>query len=79
LERLGFRLEVNRDITANVLQSCDEVAQTRLEAFGERNDPRLMQNFLATPGSQVYAEMQTGRWEYRILRATKPVSKSAGR
>jgi len=72
LERLGFRLEVNRDITANVLRSCDEVARTRLEAFGERNDPRLMQNFLATPGSQVYEEMQTGRWEYRIVRAARP-------
>ena len=42
------------------------------EAFDQRNDPGLMQNFLATPGSQVYDEMRTGRWEYRILRATKP-------
>lgn len=72
LERLGFRVELNRDITANVLRSCDEVAQTRLEAFGDRNDPRLMQNFLATPGSEVYDEMRTGRWEYRIVRAVKP-------
>jgi phthiocerol/phenolphthiocerol synthesis type-I polyketide synthase E len=72
LDRLGFRLEVNRNITNSVLLSCDEVAEARVEAFGHRNDPGLMQNFLATPGSQVYDEMRTGRWEYRIFRAAKP-------
>jgi phthiocerol/phenolphthiocerol synthesis type-I polyketide synthase E len=72
LSGLGFRLEENRNITRNVLLSCDEVAETRLAAFDHRNDPGLMQNFLATPGSQVYDEMRTGRWEYRIYRARKP-------
>jgi phthiocerol/phenolphthiocerol synthesis type-I polyketide synthase E len=57
LDRLGFGLELNRNITANVLLSCNEVAATRVEAFDRRNDPELMQNFLATPGSQVYDEM----------------------
>ncbi len=71
LDRLGFALEVNRNITANVLLSCNEVAATRVEAFDQRNDPELMQNFLATPGSQVYDEMCSGRWEYRIYRFRK--------
>jgi hypothetical protein len=30
-----------------------------------------MQNFLATPGSQVYQEMRSGHWNYRILKLRK--------
>jgi ubiquinone/menaquinone biosynthesis C-methylase UbiE len=72
LKRLGFALERDTDITSNVLLSCDEVARTRVQAFSAENDPTLMQNFLATPESQVYEEMKSGRWKYRILRLKKP-------
>lgn len=68
LQHIGFELERDRDITRNVLLSCDEIAATRVQAFDSRNDSSLMQNFLATPGSQVYQEMQSGRWTYRILK-----------
>ena len=34
LAPLGFTLDDDRDITANVLASCDEVAATRAQAFG---------------------------------------------
>jgi phthiocerol/phenolphthiocerol synthesis type-I polyketide synthase E len=71
LGRLGLVLEVDRNITKNVLLSCDEVAETRMAAFDQRNDPDLMRNFLATPGSQVYDKMRTGRWGYRVIRAVK--------
>ncbi|MDQ3898506.1 MAG: methyltransferase domain-containing protein [Actinomycetota bacterium] len=71
LDHLGFELERNRNITPNVLLSCDEVAASRVQAFDQRNDQQLMQNFLATPGSQVYDEMRSGRWEYRIFRLRK--------
>ena len=72
LQRLGFVLERDTDVTPNVLLSCDEIARTRVQAFDASNDSTLMQNFLATPESQVYAEMKSGRWKYRILRLMKP-------
>jgi phthiocerol/phenolphthiocerol synthesis type-I polyketide synthase E len=68
LEARGFVVEQERDITANVLLSCDEVAQSRVQAFDSGNDPGLMRNFLATPGSDVYAEMYQGRWKYKLLK-----------
>jgi phthiocerol/phenolphthiocerol synthesis type-I polyketide synthase E len=71
LQHIGFELERDRDITPNVLLSCDEIAGTRVAAFDSRNDQNLMQNFLATPGSQVYNEMQSGHWTYRILKLRK--------
>ncbi len=72
MQRLGFLLERDTDITSNVLLSCDEVARTRVRAFSADNDPALMQNFLATPESEVYDEMKSGRWQYRIFRLQKP-------
>jgi SAM-dependent methyltransferase len=71
LQQLGFELLRDRDITRNVLLSCDEIAQTRVSAFDARNDPQLIQNFLATPGSQVYEELKSGVWTYRILKLRK--------
>jgi phthiocerol/phenolphthiocerol synthesis type-I polyketide synthase E len=74
LERLGFTMEVERDITANVLLSCNEVSRARVGAFDASNDPNLMHNFLAAPGSQVYDDMQSRRWSYRIYRFRKPAA-----
>lgn len=71
LQHIGFEVERDRDITANVLASCDEIAATRVQAFDSRNDQELMQNFLATPGSQVYEEMRSGRWTYRMWKMKK--------
>jgi phthiocerol/phenolphthiocerol synthesis type-I polyketide synthase E len=68
LAHAGFELLRNRNITPNVLRSCDEVSTSRVQAFDTRNDQQLMQNFLATPGSHVYEEMRSGRWEYRIFK-----------
>jgi phthiocerol/phenolphthiocerol synthesis type-I polyketide synthase E len=63
----GFTVSVDREITANVLASCDQVAGHRTKAFGESS--QMIDNFLAVPGSNVYEQMRTGAWEYRILRS----------
>jgi len=63
----GFTVSVDREITANVLASCDQVAGHRTKAFGESS--QMIDNFLAVPGSTVYEQMRTGAWEYRIMRS----------
>jgi len=70
LRRIGFRLESDRDITANVLASCDEVASHRRQAYETQTDGSL-NDFLGTPGSHFYNEMKSGRWTYRIQRWRK--------
>jgi ubiquinone/menaquinone biosynthesis C-methylase UbiE len=69
LESLGMRIESQRDITPNVLRSCDEVAAQRVQAFGGSNES--IDNFLAVPGSVVYENMASGAWEYQIVRARR--------
>jgi phthiocerol/phenolphthiocerol synthesis type-I polyketide synthase E len=71
LTSIGFGIERDTDITTNVLLSCDEIARSRIGAYDSNNDPELMQNFLAAPGSQVYEEMKMHRWSYRIFRLRK--------
>jgi phthiocerol/phenolphthiocerol synthesis type-I polyketide synthase E len=74
LARLGFVIERETDITSNVLKSCDEIAVTRVAAFHEGNEPDLMANFLAVPGSEVYDQMKSRRWRYMIYRFRKPAA-----
>ena len=69
LASLGLRAESERDITANVLLSCDEVATNRARAFGGSSE--MIDNFLAVPGSVVYEQMRSGAWEYRIVRSRR--------
>jgi phthiocerol/phenolphthiocerol synthesis type-I polyketide synthase E len=69
LASLGFTINTERDITANVLGSCDEIAATRAQAFGDAN--AMIDNFLAVPGSAVYEQMKSGAWSYRIVRARR--------
>ena len=69
LAPLGLALYSDREITPNVLASCDEVAATRAQAFG--GSSAAIDNFLAVPGSMVYEQMRSGAWEYRILRARR--------
>jgi SAM-dependent methyltransferase len=74
LERSGLMMELERDITANVLLSCDEVAHNRIDAYDAGTDSELLNNFLAVPGSQTYEEMRSGRLSYRINRLRKPAT-----
>ncbi|MEO6966150.1 MAG: SDR family oxidoreductase [Acidobacteriaceae bacterium] len=66
---LGLEILNERDITENVLASCDDVAATRAQAFGGHD--AMIDNFLAVPGSAVYEQMHSGSWQYRILRAER--------
>ena len=71
LAERGFTLERERDVTSNVLRSCDQIAENRMSAFGPQNDAALMQNFLAAPGSAVYDNLRQRRWVYCILKLRK--------
>jgi phthiocerol/phenolphthiocerol synthesis type-I polyketide synthase E len=72
LRQRGFVRERETDITSNVLKSCNEIAETRIAAFHQSNEPNLMANFLAVPGSEVYEQMKSRRWRYMIYRFRKP-------
>jgi SAM-dependent methyltransferase len=71
LRRLGWSLEVDRDIGANVLASCDDAAANRSRAYGNGGDG-TMDDFLGRPGSRFYNEIRQGTWTYRIQRWRKP-------
>jgi SAM-dependent methyltransferase len=71
LRRLGFNSESDRDITPNVLASCDQIANYRKQAYGARA-AGAMDDFLAAPGSNIYETMMRGEWTYRIQRWAKP-------
>lgn len=69
LAPLGLLIKSERDITANVLASCNDVAATRAQAFGGHD--AMIDNFLAVPGSAVYEQMNSGAWQYRMVRAER--------
>ena len=65
LAELGLRPEVERDVTANVLRSCDLVATRRSAAFTGTTGSDL-HDFLAIPGSLPYEKMRSGEATYII-------------
>lgn len=69
LARRGLRLELERDITSNVLAACDQIAQRRRASFAAADDG-VLGNFLAVPGSPVYEAMRSGETTYFIWRLT---------
>jgi phthiocerol/phenolphthiocerol synthesis type-I polyketide synthase E len=71
LKRIGFIVERDRDITPNVLASCDQIAKSRVGAYGPGNDAAVMNDFLGAPGSHYYEEMRARRWTYRIYKLRK--------
>ena len=71
LENHGFRVELARDITSNVVRSCDELAQIHARAFASGNDPEVLGDFLAVPGSENYNSLRSGRLLYGIWRLRK--------
>ena len=77
LEPLGFTIREDRDITPNVLASCDEVAAT--EGSGVRRQQRDDRQLPRRAGSAVYEQMRSGAWEYRILRARRAIAEKVNR
>lgn len=71
LQSIGFVLEKQRDITHNVLLSCDDTARQRLAAFRKENDSEIMSNFLGMPGSKGYINMKNKKSTYRIFKLKK--------
>ncbi|MBW4628910.1 MAG: methyltransferase domain-containing protein [Brasilonema octagenarum HA4186-MV1] len=70
LQEIGFVIEKDRDITANVLLSCDEAATIGSQAYG--NAPEiLISNFLGLPGSTTYTNFKNRSWLYKIFRFKK--------
>ena len=72
LGRIGFTLEHERYITANVVRSCLETASRRSAVFDATPERDVIAEFLSAPGSGVFEEMRSGRASYRILRLTRP-------
>ena len=68
LQATGFRVEIQRDITRNVLLSCDTTAAAHRATFTGNHDADVMGNFLGAPGSAVYDQMRSGRSTYRLFR-----------
>jgi SAM-dependent methyltransferase len=73
LEQLGFRREHARDITSNVLLSCDDGAARHARAFRRENDPSMIESFLGVPSSALYEAMKDGRQRYLLYRWRKHV------
>ncbi len=71
LRSLGFVLEVERDITAQVLLACDRISGRRQESFDSAQD-ELLRDFLAVQGSQTYEAMSSGSSTYVIWRLRRP-------
>ncbi|MCP4107911.1 MAG: SDR family NAD(P)-dependent oxidoreductase [Desulfobacteraceae bacterium] len=71
LRESGFSIARDQDITGNVLLSCDDVAETHYKTFIRNNDPRVMADFLALPGSKTYNDMKLGNSTYRIFKLGK--------
>ncbi len=75
----GLVLERQREITSNVLLSCDETAATNARAFGHGNDSLLLERFVGVPDSRIYNEMKNGERKYLLHRFRKPGSGDASR
>lgn len=71
LEQAGLAIEHRRDISSNVLLSCDETAATHARAFAEDNQQDLMADFLGAPGSVLYDALKNGTQQYLVLRCRR--------
>ncbi|HEY2498365.1 MAG TPA: methyltransferase domain-containing protein [Candidatus Angelobacter sp.] len=68
---LEMKLELERDISNNVLRSCDEIAAFRRPAFQDGNVSESVSDFLGTPGSRFYEAIRSGASRYGIWRFVK--------
>jgi SAM-dependent methyltransferase len=71
LEGLGLTSERKRDITSNVVLSCDETAATHAKAFHEGNDRGMLEMFLGGPSSRIYEAMKNGQQKYLLYKLRK--------
>lgn len=71
LKDVGFQMLRRRDVTSNVLLSCEDVAGTHARAFAGNNE-HVTKNFLAVPGSRIYNDMQNSAQVYMLYQFRKP-------
>lgn len=71
LKKIGFRVEVERDVTASVLRACDLHASRRIGAFHGAPEGGTLEDFLAAPGSKVYEKLAGRSCVYMIYRLRK--------
>lgn len=74
LAALGFVTRLDRDITLNVMRSCDETGATHQRSFSSENDRVIMGNFLGLQGSETYESMKRGSSSYRVYHFQKPAA-----
>lgn len=70
---IGFDFIRKRDITSNVLRSCEQTALKMFQAYGEmeEEEQEALRETLAVPGSRLYNELEQGVKLYQILTLTK--------
>ena len=64
----GFETEIDRDISGNILLSCEEIAKIR----ESRQHIGIYETFLVIPGSPEFEALRTGATRYRIIQMKKP-------
>ena len=69
LRSLDLFIQHDRDITGNVILSCDAISKLRADIFSDARDRQVVDQFLASPGSDVYRTMDQRTFTYRILHA----------
>lgn len=71
LSDMGFVLERNIDITANVLASCDRNKVELFKGVDSSGADEGIANAIGLPGSQIYMNMKSNVTAYRILHLRK--------
>ncbi|MBR8836534.1 MAG: methyltransferase domain-containing protein [Stigonema ocellatum SAG 48.90 = DSM 106950] len=71
LDKIGFVLEIDRDITNNVLLSMNESAARHLAAYSKDKNEKMLNNFVALPGSKIYEDLKNRKMLYKIFRFRK--------
>ena len=72
IEKIGFVLERNQDITRNVLAACD---QDKVGVFGgmiSADQHAWIADQVSLPGSATYNNMESGKAWYRMFKLRKP-------
>lgn len=71
-EAAGFVIERHDDVTSNVMASCLEVSNRRLDAFSGTGGETRMKDFMGAPGSVVFNAFEERTATFDIFRVRKP-------
>jgi SAM-dependent methyltransferase len=76
LSRLGFQISDFRDITANVLLSCDQTARSRYEQVRggrplDAKSAKNLANLICVPGSRKFRKFLNGLRRYVVIELIK--------